>query len=408
MAIDIPPHTPPPVFYSGDNIKMIYSVIKPIFDFIDDSQLKKLLFDIMTKINKEHHETPTPLFKLNSLVIDELQSYITKKCDIPITKQIEQIEQNEANEPVKFIKCDEHPPVIQKTFEKRLSEKYINISSQDRVWFTPDETFRYSYKVNLNNRHRQIQTIQVGKVIIPDEIIQLYDPIKQTFNDNFQFGFQYLMLQIDQFSDVYDGSNQIINDCFCKLIFHRSYRTQQGRGYVILKPEQNERKVFYPTLLSELNNLFIRILKPNGQLFNKSQDNYNILNVTYLDPVTLPEYLMITTTTFFDINVFYPGDLILIKQFALMNNIDFINGDHEILKIGNPNSNMFYNSFYIKTKGFFDSSTGSYIVDHAFLSTLNLYNSSSPSPSGKLLNVSLQNSVSMKLEMVVDELYSNK
>ena len=254
----------------------------------------------------------------------------------------------------------------------------------------------------MNNRHRNIQAIQVGKVIIPDEIIQLSDPIKQTFNENFQFGFQYMILCIDQFSDVYDGSNELMNDCFCKLVFYRSYRTQQGRGYVILKPEQNERKVFYPALLSELNNLSISLLKPNGEMFNKSKDNYNILSITYPDPSTYPEYLMITTTTFFDVNVFFRGDYIIIKQFSMLNNIEFINKEHEIINIGVDNGNKYFNSFYVKTKGYFDDMTGIFIVDQDFLSCLKLYNSGYPPPSGKLLNVSMQNSVSMKLDMIVD------
>ena len=386
------------VFYTRDNIKVLFDKIKPTFEYIDETSLKKILYDIMTKINDIYKSSNMSLQQLNIHVIDDIKKHLEKQ-----TPQLPQkLEKKESK-----ALFNDHA-IIPKAPQQRIVEKYINISSQDRSWYNNDDPYRYSYKVDLINRHRNIRSIKVGKLIIPDEIIQLSGDYKENFNDSFQFDYQYLILKIDQFTDVYDGSNTLMNDCFCKLIYHKSYRTQQGRGFVILKPEQDEQKIFYPVALSELSRLSIQILNPNGQLLNTTVDNYNISSVTF--DTSNPACLTITLASYFDMNIFYLGDYVLIKQFDTGNTEinEFVNSTHVVVSMGTSNSNGFFNSFLIKNKGIFNSTLGSFSVDNNFVSLINAYNANNTNQtmSGKVLNTSLQNSLSMKLDVIVDDVKS--
>ena len=257
-----------------------------------------------------------------------------------------------------------------RTIQRRILEKYINVSSQDRI---EDDLYRYQYGVFLLTKYRNINSITIGKVVIPDDIIQTTTS-KPNFNYDFSLSFPYLLLQIDEFTDVYDGTSDMIRKSFCKLVFHKSYRSQNGRGYIVLKPEQKERKYFYPAPLSVINKLSINIVKPNGKLLNYSKDNYSILSITY--DSSHPNYYKITTDIYYDINEFFAGDMILIKNF-IMTQTSLLQSDlnikqfnifmnkkegHDILLGGVANAAGYYNTFYIQAIGAFDSSVGSFVL----------------------------------------------
>jgi hypothetical protein len=293
--------------------------------------------------------------------------------------------------------------------------KYISINSQDRTWWV-DSPKRYEYNVQLSTRFRNIDSISVGKVIIPDEIIQLSDPVKTSFNYDFTMAFPYLILRIDEFNDIYDGTNEVVKKGFCKLVFYKSYKGQNGRGYVILKPEQKEKKYFYPAPLATINKLSISLLKPSGQLLNKSVDSYKILSVVY--DVAKPNFYKVTTNVFFDRNEFYIGDTVIFKNFSMSresllqntNDIasfnEFINRSegHDVIELGTANASGYFNSFYIQCIGSFDGMLGNFVIDSSIVSCLNNYNSAiTPFVNGSIMNLSLQNSISMKIDMIVDD-----
>ena len=306
--------------------------------------------------------------------------------------------------------------VIPRNLKQRLIEKYLSINSYDRDIIS--SPYRYAYTASfVNNRYRNIDSIGVTKIVIPDEIVQLNDPIKKAFNHDFVFTYPYLLLQIKEFDDVYDGTNNFVRKSFCTLLFDKSYKSQNGRGYVVLKPAQCEKKTFYPAPLSSLNKLTISILKPNGELFNTSADNYKILQITY--DSTYPNYILITTNSYFDINEFDVGDNIVIKDFVMTNISisqndfdirtfnDFINNPNglEIMLLGPENINKFTNSFYVKAPGAFDRSVGQYVVNNTLITCLNNYNAAlvTPVANGQVVNYSLQHCISMKMNIIVDD-----
>lgn len=312
-----------------------------------------------------------------------------------------------ANVPDKFVEGKEFSVIPRNTKQKHV-EKYLSINSFDRDVLS--DPYRYSYSVNnIQNRYRNIDSISVSKVIIPDEIIQVSDSIT--------FWHPYLLLQVKEFNDVYDGTNDAVRRSFCKLIFSKGYKGHNGRGYVVLKPMQEEKKTFYPAPLSSLNKLTISLLKPNGDLFNTSTDGYGVLQVTY--NIISPNYIMITTSSYFEQNELYTRDCVVVKNYAMTKLSlsqddfdiktfnDYINSasGHEIMGLGVANANGYYNSFYIKAPGSFDRSAGQYVVNASLITCLNNYNAALVSSvvNGTVTNYSLQNTISMKMNVIVDD-----
>jgi hypothetical protein len=181
-----------------------------------------------------------------------------------------------------------------------------------------------------------------------------------------------------------------------------------------MKPMQKEKKHFYPNPLASLNRLSISLLKPNGTLLNESEDDYKIMHIDY--DSTNPQYYRVTTTAYFDKNEFYEGDSVIFKNYSLSGTSvpsrevlvnEFVNRPegHEVMKLGTPNANGFYNTFYIKAIGAFDKSAGQYVMDSAAITCLADYNNNEGNPvvQGDILNNSLQNSIGMSLDVLVGE-----
>lgn len=302
-------------------------------------------------------------------------------------------------------------------------QKYLSINSSDRDWTL--EPLRYQYSIHslgdssgdLQRRYRNIESIAVGRVVIPEEIIE-----NKSFNHDFSFAYPYLILQIDEFNDVYDGTNDNVRKAFSMLIFDACYKAPNGRGYIILKPIQNEKKRFYPVPLSSLGKLSVSLLKPNGQLLNRSSDAYKIQKFEY-DQILYAQYFKVITNVYFDKNEFFVGDEVILQNHELSVNTpnitesaarkfnEFINRreGHEIKAIGAANENGFFNSFYIQAPGYFDKANGQYIVDQTLITALNEYNdeidfSDPETPTnGSVLNNSLQHTISLKLKMLIDD-----
>ena len=310
---------------------------------------------------------------------------------------------------------------------KKKLEKYITINSFDRNWM--NDVLRYKYSVSFHsslndadsmNKYRNIQSISVSKVVIPEEVFStnsILHQVKKVFNYEFSFSYPYLLLLIDEFSDVYDGTNQNLRRAFATLIYHNHYKAPNGRGYVILKPVQKEKKEFFPSPLVSLSKLSLTLTKPNGELFNDSADNYRLFKIEY--EVFNSQFIKIITDIYFDKNEFYIGDIINIQGFNMHEEgqthesrefIRFINrvSGHEIREIGAANDNGFFRSFYIEAPGSFDKVQGKFNVSMNLIDTLNTYNNTinwmtQIQTNGFILNSSLQNSISMTLDVLVDD-----
>ena len=270
---------------------------------------------------------------------------------------------------------------------------------------------------------KDIYSIKITNITIPADIHEDYIFSRDNTTHNFNFNFPYILCNIDQFQDIYDGTDDSIRKCFCQLQYDNYLQTPNGRGYLIMKPVQSEIKIFYPNPLSSLPTINISLTKPNGELLNKGQDGQTIFNIS----VYQVYYLKITATTYFDKNAFCKGDYVRIRNFNLYKiNADisnehiekfnqFINKSegHTIQNDGEPNENGYYNHFYIKGPGHFDSTQGRFVVDQQIMDTISQFNqhlfdndfyqqtiaAGNTYENGHLLNMSLQNTISMTIEM---------
>mgnify|MGYP000185697520 CR=1 FL=1 len=267
-----------------------------------------------------------------------------------------------------------------------------------------------------------IKSISITNVTIPTEMAHAFVNTNENNFTNYSFSFPYILCNIEEFNDVYDGTDDNIRRTFCQLQFENYIKTPTGRGFVILKPVQNEVKLFYPTLLSNLPTLNISLIKPNGELINNTEDGIEILNIRKYQNY----YLKIQTKTFFEKDAFFKGDYILIRNFSIFNysnNLDdsvdlfnkFINKEngHMIYEVGEPNEHGYYNSFHIFAPGTFDKSKGMFYVEQDQLDALFSFNEYLENKeerlsneeylddyeNGYILNMSLQNSISMTVEM---------
>lgn len=312
---------------------------------------------------------------------------------------------------------------------RRVVNKYISVNSFDRNWF--QDPFRYSYTVSFagygeneaQNRYRNVTALSVTRVIIPLEITErmsLNSNInsRNEYINDYSFNFPYIMVCIDGIDDMYDGTNDHVRRAFSMMMFSTAYRTKSGRGFVILEPMQEEKKLFYPVSLSNLRSLKISLVKPNGAILNNSTDDYMLTKVEHEDYNA--SHLCIVLDKHFDKNDYYIGDTVLIrgyKSYKLEENAsvdagsyqrfnDFINRPegHEIVEIGQANDNGYYRTFYILSPGILDKVSGRLVLDYTLINTLNAFNAQQQDAdanysvaNGGVCNASLQNTISFTL-----------
>jgi hypothetical protein len=228
------------------------------------------------------------------------------------------------------------------------------------------------------------------------------------------------MLKVDEFGDIYDGTNDNVRRSFCTLLFDKCYHAPNGRGYLILSPAQKEKKIFHPSPLGSLSRLTLSVQKPNGELLNLSQDNYKLFKVEYEQ--LNRQFLKIVINEYYDKNEFYQGDTVVFKDFEMTQNHpsitnegmrkmnDFINRPegHEIVVVGQANEHGYYRNFFITAPGQFDTVNGVFAVDETMITALNTYNNNIDYATitvtnGSILNTSLQCCLSFKMQVVATD-----
>lgn len=319
------------------------------------------------------------------------------------------------------------------------------------------EIIGYEEMVNLTERNAHISSdfkdvvsIRVTNLTVPTEIMNAtvgITNINLQEGTPFEFAHPYVLLQIDELQNVYEGTNDAIRRSFCQLQYHRYFKTPNGRGYVILKPVQEERKVFRPTPLAGLPNMSISLIKPNGELINDSFDGLEISDIRK-DNL----YVKITTHKFFKKDDIFVGDTLIFKNvriFSMFNDgslvvngetlpvqneeyigkfNDFINRTkgHSVLSLGDATSGGMYNTFFVRGPLGVDHHTGllgeTEAGSEAFTVMAELGNFAARLDysltqlsiaekdaytheyrNGQIINLSLQNTISMVLETQVPD-----
>jgi len=375
----------------------------------------------MTSIPMERLQQDTELAKRTIVDVDPKDMYSTDD----LSKEAGMLE-NTTNAISKTVLRQEF--VTSPTSKIFTSEKYFCINGFDRDWAIAKQRFRFTTDFSttdnsIQNRYKNIKSISVKRIIIPQEIrdmSSINNVPKSFYNYSFNFNFPYVFLQIDELDNVYDGTSETIRKGFTQMIVDKCYFAPNGRGYLVLQSMQDEKKVFQ-TPLSELSRLTISIRKPNGELFNDSIDDMKIFKIEY--ELLNRQYFKVIANKFFDKNEFYKGDTVVFKEFKLLpispsmtssaikTLEEYINRKqgHEVIEIGQANDSGFYKYFYIKAPGSFDESCGKFDVDSSLIDCLNAYNSTydfnanPASTNGAMLNMALQCIFSFKIEQIMPD-----
>jgi hypothetical protein len=343
---------------------------------------------------------------------------------------------------------DDETTVIDEPFNRAIVPKYINENQLDLIPVLPNTTkktsnyltingfdrnwdiykYRYSFGINMNDlsrSYKNITSINFSCLILPmelNDVKSLNNPQPKTmFYHEQKFGYPYVLLQIDELQNVYDGISDQVRRSATQFIFNKSYKCQNGRGYIILKPTQHEQRHYFNQPLSSLQRLSFNVVKPNGALFNNSVDDFSSIKYDYETYNSL--YLKVITDKFFDKNDFVVGDTIIIKNASIIPPVgwtptpcvtsvgefnratNFLNKQegHEIVQLGDANENGFYRSFYINAPQYLDQTIGKLIIDKPIVDSIREYNIgypvslSNPRKNGQMINISLQPNFSFNI-----------
>lgn len=303
--------------------------------------------------------------------------------------------------------------------ERTVVERYIAINAGDRDVSTDPYRYRFAVTVrgfdanDLAHSHKDIEWIEPSCVIVPMEAVLPAGADRGFHQFDFGMSYQYLVLNIEGFEGTYDGTNEAARQAFCMLRYRRSYRANNGRGFIQLEPMQAERRVFWPAPMSALRTLRISLLRPNGALFNNSLDSIRVVSLEY-DP-TERLFLTFVLDRFYDMNEFVVGDMVLVSGFrtspnaadpdsTAFTNLDaFINRPegHEIVRIPAANEQGFSRKLVVLAPGVLDLAAGAVIVDGRLVRAAQQLSSASAPASvatqGRGVNASLQCILMLKI-----------
>ena len=259
---------------------------------------------------------------------------------------------------------------MQRDIQPKYAERtnYIIVNSLDRDWFNTDET-RYRFRVNfrpnssytgagIQDLYRNITSVELVNALIPQDCVNIpFDT--RVYIDILNF--PYLLLQIQEFSDVFRGTNSHNDRAFSVLVFDKQHdssvlsldyisgtdtivqtapKTQFYREYrktfYKYTPAYFEKKVFFNQPLASLPHMTINLTTPAGENLYTDSDVLTISrvatanlsvasNLEYKPAVGYPgdvlatwnnrQYIRIQTESAFSNKMFRLGDLIRIQGF---------------------------------------------------------------------------------------------
>jgi hypothetical protein len=264
--------------------------------------------------------------------------------------------------------------------------------------------------LSLDNAFKNIVSVELVGAIFPSvqRQIDYYPDLKDNVIDE-----QYYIMEIDEFSDILNGTNKDLTKAFAIL-------TPMIRIYDISKP--SSKSIEYKTMgkwqkkfitpLSSLTNLTIKIKKPSGDVLKNLND---VLDVKFIyqyksNPIDdRTDILVIETIQYFSETEYKPTDTIVFRNYNYRkSNIiqqsnyfnDYINQNkgHKILSFGSSDPSKFLkNRIYISKPAYLNTSTGDITEEDwytSFKSTLENeteLDQITNNDTGRFINLDLQN-----------------
>lgn len=342
-----------------------------------------------------------PLVPDNPKQFFEVSSTIQEQNDNTVSYDISQ------PHPVQFEEDEYEKPVdmIPRLKDTQTVRRYVIINGFDRDWI--EQPLRYKWRMNFNDlqyTYKNIRKIKCSKLILPMENNDTKNKAFISHNRDYKLSYQYVALHVDEFTDLYDGFNDTVKNTFTCFVYDSYYVSPNGRGFIIMKPVQNEKKEYYQHLNS-ITSFSASFCKPSGSLISDIKDNYEIKKVEF--EYYNQMYLKIVLNKYFDKSEYNIGDSVKIKNYIIYKtncsstNVtesyfvkvnEFINRSigHEIVEMGQANEQGFFNTFYIPGPTLFNESTGVLSLDNPMIEAIREFNISGNICGGNIINVSLQ------------------
>ena len=301
--------------------------------------------------------------------------------------------------------------------------RYVVIAGFDRD-LTVDK-MRYDFNIDvggtrsgcLQTSYKSVTSIETQCVILPStESLDVQD---RTTVASSLFGLPYVTLHLDNVT-LCEGTNDTLRGALAVMRFERSYRSPNGRSYIVLLPMQGERKTFSPPLAS-LPNFRMSLRRPNGTLLENSRDDFGFMKIEY--EAFNQRLVKIVTSKYFDPKEFLPGDNVYMRQCTIQLSAileasaahrmardtlqAFLNRaeGHQIVELGQSNAKGFCRTFYLAAPGVANQVTGAFDLDVGVTDLIqSINNDVSIIPSsiqGMLLNASLQAVISMTVTVTM-------
>lgn len=314
------------------------------------------------------------------------------------------------------------------------------------------EDILYSGTNNLyiKDIFKNIIEVKLTQLIIPIEYVaHPADETPTNLMDIPCFKENYLLLHIEELDGVYDSTSDMIQKSFAKLT--RYDNNNNTISYPINQNNENNfkymgslsfrvsnekvSKTFYPSPLSSLMNMTMRILKPNGEPLSLQKDSASIRSIQYETPngwadILANRHLVIKLDTYVSKLIFTTYSNIIINGYDMpVNNMlcpaknefeQFINSPdgHTIIHVDTDDTDAssfgYINKIYIASKGKFNTKSGVYEVDEFGSEERfnNLYNTletvysqnteleldDEVAPYGTVINTTFQSSLSFEIK----------
>lgn len=287
-----------------------------------------------------------------------------------------------------------YPETAAKPLSSLSRTEYLSLESGDRDHVLQPKRYEFSVKVDPL---RSVSELRVWSVAAP---LRPSDPAVLSVRANVS----HVWLWIDEVSGGYSKNvSDVARRAFCKLVVKACHDPSAGRGYLLYEPVMSDVKVFDPPLAA-LSTLTLSLRRPDGSLVDGSRDEFMLTNV-HKNSDAAANWVL-SMDRFWEDASFMEGDVLRLSEvdtgFVELNAFLNRSAGHVVLAVGYPVGTSF-KSVVIRKPGEVDQATGIFEGDvtvHTQLQSVNTV-------SGRIMNYSMQVSVSMSAVCEVDLRHSD-
>ena len=289
--------------------------------------------------------------------------------------------------------------VIPRVEKKRLVARYLFLNGYDRDYVVHPNRYSWSANIAAaDSPFMGVRSIAATCLIVPREVYDEHNGNNNSGGAAFTFvpktnyryahglPFPYLILNIADFQSVYKSTNAASAKAFAHFVFHSYYSSPNGRDYIRMEPVQSERLTFDINPLAQLSQLTVSVQQPSGALLNGSKDDLKVRRIRYADATATfardKRRLLVELSHHFDRNEFFKNDTVRFAGFGIprpeaseVNAFVTRPEGHRIVDmlVGNHADDM-VDGFYVQIMGDHNLVTGDFDIDQNAVQVLAAFN----------------------------------